>query len=155
MLRFDTADGKQFRPLTLWRDADGKLEWRWESWPSPRPLYGLKELAERPAATVVVCEGEKSADAARKLLPGFVVVSSPNGSKSAKQADWSPLRERDVVIWPDADASGEEYAHAVTECLAAVGARRWLSFHHLAVSKRGGMPQMRLTKGGCPTTQPD
>jgi putative DNA primase/helicase len=32
---------------------------------------------------VVVCEGEKAADAATRLLPGFVAVCSPNGSKSA------------------------------------------------------------------------
>lgn len=30
--RFDGADRKQFRPLTLWRDSvGGRLEWRWES----------------------------------------------------------------------------------------------------------------------------
>jgi hypothetical protein len=123
VLRFDTVDGeKEFRPLTLWRDGSGRLEWRWEGWPLPRPLYGLKELADRPSATVVVCEGEKSTDAARHLLPYFVVVTSSNGSPGAKQADWSTLRGRNVVIWPDADAPGRKYARAVTECLAAVGA---------------------------------
>src|SRR5437764_7113455 len=41
-LRFDRPDGKQFRPLTLWRRAaGGALEWRWEAWPTKRPLYGL------------------------------------------------------------------------------------------------------------------
>src|SRR5262249_2058145 len=95
VLRFDGADGKEFRPLTLWRDSvSGTLEWRWESWPPKRPLYGLEELADRPVARVVVCEGEKATDAARRLLPGFVVVTSPNGSKSADKADWSPLRGR-------------------------------------------------------------
>jgi putative DNA primase/helicase len=106
----------------LWRSTgSGKLEWRWESWPVPRPLYGLRELAERPSAKVVVCEGEKSTDTARRLLPDFVVVTSPNGSNSADKADWSPLHGRDVVIWPDADAPGQEYAHAVAE--VAVGAK--------------------------------
>src|SRR5215472_5282900 len=61
VLRFDRADGKEFRPLTLWRDSvSGRLEWRWESWPTPRPLYGLQELADWPFAPVVVCEGEKA-----------------------------------------------------------------------------------------------
>ena len=114
VLRFDAADGeKQFRPLTLWRPAKGgKPEWRWESWPPKRPLYGLAELAERPSAPVVVCEGEKAADAATGLLPGFVAVTSPNGSKSAGKADWSPLRGRAVTVWPDADAAGLEYAQS-------------------------------------------
>src|SRR5262249_57358886 len=44
VLRFDGADGKEFRPLTLWRDSvSGRLEWRWES-------CGLQELADRPVA---------------------------------------------------------------------------------------------------------
>src|SRR5215831_7176578 len=119
VLRFDGADGKEFRPLTLWRDSvSGRLEWRWESWPPKRPLYGLQELADRPVAPVVVCEGEKATDAAGRLLPGFVVVTSPNGSKSADKADWSPLHGRDVVIWPDADLPGDEYAKGVSKCAA-------------------------------------
>jgi hypothetical protein len=124
VLRFDRADGKEFRTLTLWRDsADGGLEWRWKSWPVKRPLYGQQELAERPSAAVVVCEGEKSADAARRLLPSFVVVTSPNGSKSADKADWSPLRGRDVVVWPDADVAGHEYAQAVGKCATDAAAK--------------------------------
>jgi DNA primase len=124
VLRFDGADGKEFRPLTLWRDSvSGRLEWRWESWPPNRPLYGLEELADRPVAPVVVCEGEKATDAARRLLPSFVVVTSPNGNKSAEKADWSPLRGRDVVIWPDADLPGDEYAKGVSKCATDAGAK--------------------------------
>src|SRR5262249_54450461 len=88
-----------------------------------RPLYGLEELADRSFAPVVVCEGEKSSDAARRLLPDFVVVTSPNGSKSADKADWSPLHGRDVVIWPDADLPGDEYAEGVSKCAAEVEAK--------------------------------
>src|ERR1700687_2818116 len=89
------------------RSGDGgKSEWRWESWPSPRPLYHLHELAVRQFAPVVVCEGEKAADAAMQLLPDFVAVSSPNGSKSARKADWSEFKGRLVFVWPDADAAG-------------------------------------------------
>ncbi len=122
--RFDAADGsKQFRPATLWERArDHRREWRWEAWPSPRPLYGLDRLAERPKAPVVVTEGEKAADAAARLLPGHVVVTSPNGSKSAAKADWSPLSGRRVVIWPDADAAGGAYADAVASMVRDAGA---------------------------------
>ena len=120
VLRFEP---KTFRPLTLWRNpANAGLEWRWESWPPKRPLYGLQRLAERPSASVVICEGEKAADAAMRLLPGFVAVTSPNGSKSAGKADWSPLRGRAVTVWPDADAAGHEYARQVAKLATAAGA---------------------------------
>jgi putative DNA primase/helicase len=111
--RYDVGGvNKEFRTVTLWR-LGSKLEWRWKSWPAPRPLYGLQQLAEMPADPVLITEGEKAADAATRLLPSVVVVTSPNGSKSASKADWSPLRGRQVTIWPDADAAGLEYANAV------------------------------------------
>ena len=123
VLRFDGRDGKQFRPLTLWRPkASGAAAWRWESWPLKRPLYGLERLAQRLDEPVLICEGEKSADAATRLLSGFVAVSSPNGSQSAHAADWKPLRGRHTVIWPDADLSGARYADAAANELVRVGA---------------------------------
>lgn len=123
VLRFDLDGAKEFRPLTLWRlHADGKLSWRWESWPDKRPLYGLERLAARPSAPVVVCEGEKATDAATSLLPGFVAVTSPNGSKSAAKADWLPLKGRAVTVWPDADPAGLTYAQDVAKLVIATGA---------------------------------
>jgi DNA primase len=99
------------------------LEWRWKAWPPERPLYGLRKLAERSFAKVCVVEGEKSADAAQKLLPDCVTVTSPNGSDAADKADWSPLRGRDVIVWPDADSPGDDYAQAVSKCVADAGAK--------------------------------
>lgn len=125
VMRFDLAPGdKVFRPLVYMKPITGagNPEWRWESWPPPRPLYGLDRLAQRSAAPVVICEGEKSADAAQRLLPGFVAVTSPNGSKSAGKADWSVLKDRAVVIWPDADEPGHEYARMVAKLVTAAGA---------------------------------
>jgi len=121
--RFETPDGKVFRPLTYAAPAaGGKPQWRWESWAPKRPLYGLDRLAQRPDAPVVVTEGEKAADAAGALLPDFVAVTSPNGSKSGGKADWSPLRGRKVTIWPDADVTGLDYANLVAKEAIASGA---------------------------------
>jgi hypothetical protein len=85
--RFDPPGRKkEFWPLTL-HCVNGKLEWRWKSWAIKRPLYGLHKLADKPSANVCVVEGEKSADAAQKLLPDYVTVTSPNGSNAADKAD--------------------------------------------------------------------
>ena len=124
VFRFDTTDGgKQFRPCTLWRDdTTDAEEWRWESWPSPRPLYGLDRLAALPQAVVIVTEGEKACDAAGRLLQSFVAITSPNGAKSAGKANWSMLAGRRVMIWPDADEAGLAFAAAVTKGLRDVAA---------------------------------
>ena len=98
--RYDTREGgKEFRPQTY----NGK-EWKWITWPAPRPLYGLDLLADRPKAWVVIVEGEKSADAARLMIPNAVVVSAPGGAQALRHADWRVLIGRPgVILWPDDD----------------------------------------------------
>lgn len=119
--RFDKPEGKEVLPLSCWRDPAG-LRWHWRALPEPRPLYGLDRLADRPGAPVLVCEGEKDADAAAALLPGFVVVTSSNGSRSAGKSDWTPVRGRRVLVWPDADEPGAAYAADVMRLAKAAGA---------------------------------
>jgi uncharacterized protein (DUF927 family) len=119
--RFDKADGsKEILPQTLWRDG-GRLAWRWGAAPVPRPLYGLDRLALAPAAPVLVVEGEKTADEAAKLFPGFAVVSWSGGSKAVGKADWQALAGRRVAILPDADTPGREAAQAVRKAALAAG----------------------------------
>ena len=121
--RFDLPDGsKDIRPLTFWRHPDGRREWRWKGLPAPRPLYGLDRLAARPDAPVLIVEGEKAADAAAKLFPDHVAVTSQNGAKAADKADWSPLAGRQVTIWPDHDAEGATYAADVACLMQVTGA---------------------------------
>jgi len=120
--RFDKPDGsKEILPQTLWRDA-GRLGWRWGAPPVPRPLFGLDRLALAPAAPVLIVEGEKTADAAAALFPGFAVASWSGGSKAVGKADWAVLAGRRVAILPDADMPGREAAEAVRNAVLAAGA---------------------------------
>ncbi len=121
VLRFETAEGKTIRPLT-WRDTGDGERWVQQSFDDPRPLYGLNALAVRPAAPVLVVEGEKAADAARERLPAFVVVTWPGGGKAVGKVDFAPLIGRKVVVWPDADAPGREAAKAVARAARRAGA---------------------------------
>lgn len=124
VLRFDTGPGaKEFWPLTFCENAGtGKREWRWRSWDVPRPLYGLDRISADVQSPVIVVEGEKAADVVQKLVPGYIGVTSPGGSKGAGTADWGPLAGRQVVVWPDADDPGRDYAVKVARALAGVGA---------------------------------
>lgn len=118
--RFEKPDGsKEFRPQT-WTQADG---WRWQGHPEPRPLYHLDQLAARPDAPVLICEGERSADAAALLAPEYVTCTSLNGAQSPKRSDWSPLAGRTVRVWPDNDDAGAQYARTVAALAFGAGAQ--------------------------------
>jgi hypothetical protein len=118
--RFDrSANGlpadKQFRPFTFCDGPNGAREWRCKGFSDPRPLYGLDVLTSRPAARVLVVEGEKAAVAAGKRFPEYVVVTSSGGARAARKTDWRPLTGRHVVVWPDADEPGARYGEDVAE----------------------------------------
>jgi KaiC/GvpD/RAD55 family RecA-like ATPase len=110
----DTVTGKKtktFRQVSF--DGDG---WVAKSPPKPWPLYRLPEV--RDAKSVVVCEGEKAADAIRAI--GLVGTTSPCGAGKAANADWSALSGKRVVIWPDHDEVGAKHADDVSEILFAL-----------------------------------
>ena len=111
VLRFGDGDKKTYRPIS--RRSDG---WSLEAMEKPRPLYRLPTLAT--AELVVVTEGEKAADAA--VLLGYTATTSYGGAKAPAQTDWSPLAGRDVVILPDNDDAGKNYAEDVTDLLLAL-----------------------------------
>jgi putative DNA primase/helicase len=111
-VRIDSQKGRDVWPLTFCRNRDsGEVAWRWKDVPAPRGLYGIEWLAIVPDAPILIVEGEKTADAARRLLPEWIVVTWPGGTNrvSTKYTDWSPilkLTDRRVVLWPDADEAG-------------------------------------------------
>ncbi|MFM9863332.1 MAG: AAA family ATPase [Micropepsaceae bacterium] len=125
VMRFEDEKGqKHYRPLTLWDLRNGHMNWKWQAPPSPRPLYGLDELAKRgPNAQVLIVEGEKAAKHARAFMKAYVVMTSMGGAKAAAHADWTVLAGRKVTIWPDADEAGRGYAQDVAACLAKAGAK--------------------------------
>lgn len=122
VFRFNLPDGrKEFSPLT-YGTAKGQRRWHWKAPPAPRPLYGLAELAARPEAPVILCEGEKAAGAAAALFPEHVAATWPGGSSGTGKADWRPLEGRHVIIWRDNDTPGAEAADKLRKALAAAGA---------------------------------
>ncbi|WP_145269307.1 hypothetical protein [Tautonia plasticadhaerens] len=113
--RFDPAgERKQFRPVHL--TAEG---WVMGDPPGLWPLNHLCNLAD--SDRVYVVEGEKACDLARNL--GATATTTAHGSKSAHKSTWNPLAGRDVVILPDADPEGEDYAQAVIAELAKLSPR--------------------------------
>ena len=132
VVRFEKADGsKEVLPYSfgrrVWTTQGGARRditgWHYKRPAVPVPLYGLDRLAMRPAAPVLLCEGEKAADAAGVIFPGYTAIAAQGGCLAPEKSDWSVLAERDVTIWPDADEPGWKFAASVALLLHDVGAR--------------------------------
>jgi putative DNA primase/helicase len=125
--RFDLGDGeKEVLPLIF--ATNGKFsEWRWQGFDKPRPLYGLDRLAAEPDKTVILVEGEKTADAVQKHINTGVVVAWPGGSRAIEYIDWTPLHGRKVILWPDNDQPGDSAMLHVAQFLAPhVALLKWV-----------------------------
>ena len=121
--RFNSADGGKFiLPLTFCSDGTTS-RWCWQALPAPRPLYSLNLLAANVTLPVLIVEGEKTADAARLLLCNdYAVTTWPNGAAAIGKTDFSPLRGRSCILWPDADEPGQKAMQQVASQLQAIGA---------------------------------
>lgn len=102
---------KEFRP---WDARRRKM-----APPELRPLYN--QPAIRNAAQVVLVEGEKCAQALIEL--GIVATTAMHGANApVDKTDWSPLAGKSVLIWPDRDKPGWDYAMAAAQAALAAGA---------------------------------
>ena len=117
--RYNKTDGKFFRPWS-W---DGE-SWVNRGWPAPRPVYGLELLSVRPNDPVLIVEGEKACEVIRELGTPYIAITWANGAAATGTVDWSVLKGRKVLLWPDADAAGiaamEAIAKQVNESAAEV-----------------------------------
>ena len=100
--------GKFFLPYDVAKGA-------WKA-PQSRPVYQLDRIAQAaPEQPVFWVEGEKCADALTEL--GYLASTSFGGSKALAKTDLSPLAGRTVIIWPDHDETGRDYAALLAEQL--------------------------------------
>ncbi len=109
--RYDGAGGKEFRPWDVRSRAMRA--------PDPRPLYNQPQIES--ASQVILVEGEKAADAL--IWEGMVATTAMNGANApVEKTDWAPLKNKQVVIWPDNDEAGQAYARRAAEVIANSGA---------------------------------
>lgn len=110
--RYDPPGGrKEFRP---WDAQRRKM-----APPDPRPLYNQPGMVG--AETVVLVEGEKCAQA---LVDACVVATTAMHGANAPvdKTDWTPLNGKRVVLWPDLDKAGWDYAMAAADAVLMAGA---------------------------------
>ena len=99
--------GKDVIPYRYSENAEGKKTWRQKGFEAPRPLYNQERLIDFPSAQILLVEGEKCCDYASKLFEGYnsiIPISWIGGVNSVLRADWSVLKGRKIIFWPDADS---------------------------------------------------
>lgn len=144
---------KDVLPITycLVEDAAGHhYEWCARGLPAPRPLYNLPALLAFPETPVIVCEGEKKADAVAKLFPDYFGTTSMGGARSPKQSNWTPLAGRDVVIWPDHDETGLSYVENVAVLRWQLARHRFRSSRCRRTGRRNGISPTRSPRAAVP-----
>ncbi len=91
-----------------------------DSWiagrPDPLPL--LNRVGIRHTNRIIVVEGEKCVKALYKI--GITATTKPGGCSAAQNTDWSVLKGKDVVLWPDNDAPGRKFMDAVAQILRSI-----------------------------------
>lgn len=116
VLRFDNAEctAKDYRPARVegegWALGDPRGLW---------PLFNLPAILAT-GGTVYLCEGEKASAAG--TAAGLLCTCTAHGAQSPAKTDFAPLAGRDVVILPDNDAPGREYAASVARLATDAGA---------------------------------
>lgn len=110
--RYDFPDGtKSYRPWDPYRESFAA--------PEIRPLYNLPNFTDTD--TIILVEGEKCADALNDA--GLVATTAMNGANApVNKTDWSPLKGKHVIIWPDNDEPGIKYAKRAAQAVFDVGA---------------------------------
>ena len=100
--RFEAAGQKSFawrRPGLDWRDGLGPVAIH------DLPLYRLADVLQDTTAPVWIVEGEKAADAC--VEQGLIAVCCGGGASQRTFGNTlDVLRDREVILWPDADEPG-------------------------------------------------
>ena len=124
VLRANARNGRKFFIQAGWNDGPQGTGWSLVRFPRDvaRPLYGLSDIPDwesRGGGGILLVEGEKTRDAAARLLPprrtGLLSLSAMGGGAAVRHADWPPIAETfrklrpggqapiEFLIWPDAD----------------------------------------------------
>jgi putative DNA primase/helicase len=106
--RFNNSDGtKAVLPYTFKSDN----QWHWKGFNTPRPLYNLHLI--KSAQNIIIVEGEKCADAVNKYSKKYTAISWIGGVDGIKHADFSPINNKPVIVWPDNDEPGIKAAQNI------------------------------------------
>jgi len=106
-----TGERKEYKPFDVKRGIYGAPE-------GLRPLYNIPGILK--SDEIVLVEGEKCAEAL--IEQGITATTTMFGSNAdANKTDWSQLKGKHIIIWPDNDEAGKKYAENAEKKLLEIG----------------------------------
>ncbi|MDQ8039122.1 MAG: DUF927 domain-containing protein [Rickettsiella sp.] len=110
-----------------------------------KPLYRLPELIERANETIWFCEGESCVEAMEKY--GLLATTSGSAS-SVNTTDFTPLANRKINFFCDADEAGIKYREDVTSELQGLDCQvAWVDIDSLKLPRGGDFIDWMEAKG--------
>lgn len=116
--RYDHDGHKDVLP---WTKPNGR--WISKQLKDSRPLFNLNSLISHPDRIVLLVEGEKAAEKAQEALPKLNVTTWSGGCKAYPKTDFSALKDKDVILWPDYDKPGFEAMLGVASIIKPIAKR--------------------------------
>ncbi|WP_264685943.1 AAA family ATPase [Wolbachia endosymbiont (group B) of Pyrgus malvae] len=108
--RYDLPEGKEYRPFDVKKSIFTA--------PEVRPLYNIPEILK--SDKIVLVEGEKCAEAL--IEKGITATTAMSGANAPiEKTDWTPLKGKHIIIWPDNDEAGKKYAKNAEKKLLEIG----------------------------------
>jgi 5S rRNA maturation endonuclease (ribonuclease M5) len=115
--RYDPANEKKY--FLPWAKINGRWIEKKPGKPDHGfPLLNLGRILSSKEKTIVITEGEKDCDA---IPREYVGTTWAGGASSFDTADFSHLRGKTVILWPDNDEPGSACMGAIKEKLLALG----------------------------------
>ncbi len=108
--RYDLPEGKEYRPFDVKKSIFTA--------PEVRPLYNIPEILK--SDKIVLVEGEKCAEVL--IEKGITATTAMSGANAPiEKTDWTPLKGKHIIIWPDNDEAGKKYAKNAEKKLLEIG----------------------------------
>ncbi|BDG75610.1 MULTISPECIES: AAA family ATPase [Wolbachia] len=109
--RYDPPlEKKQFKPFDVKKQRFKE--------PEIRPLYNILGILK--SDKVILVEGEKCAEAL--IEKGITATTAMFGANATlDKTDWTPLKGKHIIIWPDNDEAGNKYAKNAEKKLLELG----------------------------------
>lgn len=109
--RYDPPlEKKQFKPFDVKKQRFKE--------PEIRPLYNIPGILK--SDKVILVEGEKCAEAL--IEKGITTTTAMFGANATlDKTDWTPLKGKHIIIWPDNDEAGNKYAKNAEKKLLELG----------------------------------